>query len=342
MLQIFDETGINPIPAGIEVSIYPAGQPQNDTTLIASAWTAVGGLADINVSQSVNYVADFFGGQAPDVQQAFSGGPAAATTSVTVVGYRSPSLSTLGYTQEQINLWPSQWFSDAARAPGGNAYPFAFGFGALFESLDAQGQYEAEKTRLVSSVGADIDSWNHDFLGTWLPRFQGESDPSFIGRTEAALQEPSCTLQGIQDVVNAFYLAILDELAAAYAGNLTYDDQGGYGSQGGYDTAQGFVPAQALPTVLVWDRQSRPDLANQFNINPHNNDGSFVIQIGFSPPNVNAWYLDFSHLDIETFLVDNNTYTVSTTAPDPRLAALVNLKKSEGTKPIYITSLTNA
>lgn len=340
MLILYDETGVNPLPAGVQVSVYPVNQPQTSANLVGAAWTQPGGTCAIDVVPAVTYVAVFFGGQAPLTQQQFSGG-SGDTTTVVVNAYRSPSLSIDGYTDEGSALLPAGWFSSAALSSGGNAYAVMRGLSGVQEAVDSQAQYELSKSRLQSSAGLDIDSWFADFLGPYLPRFQGEADQTYIARGEAFLQAPPCIQRGLQSVVEGFYKAIAAELAAAYADNLNFDSAGGYGTQGGYDQGQGFSPSQLIPTVLVWDRQDHPQLADQFNINPINDDGSFVIQIGFRPPNVGAWYLDHSHVDFETFLVDEVTYGISDTAPDPRLAQMVNLLKANGTHPIYITSLAN-
>lgn len=346
-LQFMDETGINPLPAGIQVSVYPSTGPQTALTLIGMAWTEPGGYCNITPVQSVTYVAAFIGNQAPQSQAPFTGGAPATTTVVTCPNYRSPSLSTDGYAVEQTNIWPTGpgWFGDAAKVPGGTAYALAEGNGAMLEVLDLSTQSVLSSMRLQSSMGGDIDTWAFDFLGPFLSRFPSFADiddAHWIAFVMAFLGGQKTTRPGIQAIVQAFYTCIELELAAAYAGGITYDGGGGYDSQGGFDQPIGFNPSSILPSVFVWDRNYRPDLANLYNVNPSNDNGDFVIQLGFNPQFADGWFLDHSHLDFETFLIDDVTYVLSPTAPDPRLANVVNLYKAAGARPLYLTMLATS
>lgn len=340
MIQFFDETGLNGLPAGVQVSVYPAVGAQTPASLVGAAFTQVGGYAAINVLPSTNYVAVFVGRNAPPTSQSFTSADVDVLTQVVCTPYRSPSLSLRGYTQEQANHLPTGpgWYSDAAKAPGGVVWAVLSAGAATVAQIDSQTQVALEMMRLQSCVGADIDSWQADYLNGYLPRYLNESDAQYIARIMAFLAAQKTTLFGMQTIVDAFFAATAGDLGAAYAQNITFDGQGGYDAQGGYDTGQGYEPA--VPTVLVWDRQSRPDLADQFNINPGNDNADFVIMIGYNPPDSDAWFLDHSHLDYDTYLVDANSYDVSDTAPDPRLAAMVGLVKAAGTHPIYITYLS--
>lgn len=343
MLQIVDEVG-NPAPASISVSVYPSPGPQTPDTLIATDFTIANGICpDISVSAAVSYVATFYGNQGPTSPQTFVGS-AGDTTVVTVLGYRSPSLSQDGYAIEQTLIWPTGpgWFGDEARQPGGNAWAVAWMIASLLALFDLEAQTIIESERIQSAVGPEINAWALDFLNGFFPQFIAESYTSYKGRVIALLSGQKCTVAGIQAIVDGFYVAIEDELAQGYAGNITYDGQGGYDSQGGYDVTNPFNPADTLPTILVWDRQKRPDLANTYNVNPNNDNGDFVIQIGFNPLFPGAWYLDHSHLDLETFLIDSTTFELSEVAPDPRLGALVDLIMAGGTHPLYLTYIANA
>lgn len=344
-LQFYDETGINPLPAGIEVTVYVSTAQQVPANVIGVGWTKPGGLCDIeNLSNAVIYVATFFGKQAPLQQAPFVGDAPGTLVAVTCDGYRSPALSIDGYANEQANFWPSGpgWFGDEAREVGGTAYALAQGNGAMLAVLDLEEQGVLSEMRLQSSEGADIDSWALDMIGPEVSRYVGVTDQQWITFIEAFLSGEKLTRAGIQGIVDAFYTCIEDELAAAYSGNLTYSGMGGYDSGGGYDVTNPFNPADVLPTVYVWDRQSRPDLANTYNVNPNNDNGDFVIQIGFNPLFPESWFLDHSHLDFETFLVDSTTFTLSATSPDPRLAVLVALYKQAGTHPLYLTYIADA
>jgi len=106
--------------------------------------------------------------------------------------------------------------------------------------------------------------------------------------------------------------------------------------QGGLDVSSPFTAQAGIPKIHVWDLQSCPDLANQWNVNPDNDDASFVIQIGSA--NSTGWMLDNSYLDDNTYLIDPNVWTLSSNPPDARLGALVNFVKAGGTWPLYLTA----
>ena len=147
--QFYDESGVNNLPAGIQVLVYPSTGPQTPATLIGSAWTQPAGFANIEVATAVNYVAVFVGSQAPPTSQAFSGASADPTV-VTVDGYKSPSLSLQGYTQAQVHGWVRKWFGDAAGLPGGNAFALADGLSAALASFGATDRPNSARTRSCS------------------------------------------------------------------------------------------------------------------------------------------------------------------------------------------------
>ena len=120
---LYDETGLNPLPAGIQVFIYPATGPQ---TLVASGWTQPGGVVPFTLSNAVNYAGIFLGRQAPPNQVVVGGATFACQ------GYRSPSLSVAGYVAEQATqLLPGGWFGETATVAGGNTFPVLQGNAAL-------------------------------------------------------------------------------------------------------------------------------------------------------------------------------------------------------------------
>ena len=323
----YDETGLNPLPAGIQVLIYPASGVQ---TLVASGWTQPGGFVPFTLANAANYSGVFLGRQAPP-NQAVVGGASFACQ-----GYRSPSLSLAGYIAQQAQLLPNGWFGESATVAGGNTYPVLAGNAALLAALDVMAQYEIGKMRLQSSVGADIDSWARDFLGTSLQRFYNESDQVYIGRVEAALAADKCTIPAIQAAVTGFYTAISPEMALAEVPNIAYDSgQGGYDTgRGGYDAVfTAPSAASVVPDILVWDRMTQPALAAQYGVS----EPEFVVQIGFKDIEGWAWYLDNSYLDNDTFLVASaSSGSLVTVAPDTRLGALVDFTKAAGTQPLYL------
>lgn len=335
MAVLFSDEQSNAFPAGVQVILYPANAPQTPQYVVGTDWTQAGGLCPyLVVNGGSEYVAVFVGRQGPTVQQTFTGG-SGITTDVTVAPYRSPSLTETNYAYLQTQtLYPQGegWWGDEGRAPGGVAWAIAFAFGAIFSTLDTAAQNRLQAARVQSSSGSFVDSWVYDFLGQWLPRYTGESDSSFRARAYAALSAPKTTLQSIQNIVMAYFAAI----AASQTGLMGFN-----APIGAFDSIQGvydFLAAggASLPQILVWDRQSRPDLANEFGINPDNDDGSFVIQLGYAVANEQAWYLDYECLDYNSYLLEIDQFVE--TPPDPRLGALVNFVKAAGSKPIYLTT----
>lgn len=337
-IQFLDEIG-DPMAAGVEVSVYPAGGPQNASTLVGTDWTQAGGLCpNIALETATSYIAVFVGRQGPTGTVAFIG-DGNDTTVVTVSPYRSPSLTTANYAALQAaGLWPKgpAWWSDVARAVGGIAWALAYAFGAIWQFLDTAAQQRLQAARLQSAAGADVDSWAYDFLGQWIPRYDGEGDQSFKRRIIAALAAPKTTLAAIANIVDAFYNAVGAE---SETGALAFDNNlGGFDlDRGGFDLLSG--AAEGAPSVYVWDHQSRPDLDTLYQISEHFGVGWFVIQIGFSLTNESAWYLDYESVDYNSYLLDIDQWDASLTPPDPRLGALVDFVKAGGSKPVYLTTL---
>lgn len=341
MVIFYDETTENVLPPGILVQIYGQDASQTPENVLYSGYIGLGGILNQSVQGAVAYTAVFQGTQAPNAPQDFQGNALpGADTIVTVDGYRSPTLTAAGYRDELINLFPKDRANDTARSPGGVVYAQMGGIGAVLAALDANQQKILASERLPTCVdpkggpSANLDSWAYDFFGNYLLRFLGETDQIYYSRVLAGLG-PRCTLAAIEQVVNQFYLATVAVRALEQDENLAYDIIGAFNVSGGFDIyAAPPSLAQLIPAVKVWDAQSNPTLAAQYGIAPP----QFVVNIGFS--GVQGWFLDHSHLDIETFLIDGNEVTTSTTPPDPRLGALVNLVKGGGTQPLYQTYST--
>jgi hypothetical protein len=327
VLRFFDETGVNPISPGVGVSVALATTGE----VVGSGFVGTNGAVTVPVRGATAYVATFTGSQAPKVTAVFAGSAVPSTdTIVSVIGHRSPSLSLTGYTQTLAALYPKGWVSDTALQPGGNAYAGLESFGSALAQLDFQAQQLTAAARLATAQGSDIDSWAYDFFGTFLLRYLGEDDATYLSRVLAAFG-PRLTLAAIEQIVNQFFVATLQERIAALEVELGFDTTGGYDTRGGYDIIVPPPQIQALiPVVSCWDKQSNPTLATLYSVA----EPQFVISIGFTGA-VTSWFLDHSHLDIETFLVDGNTVSISSTPPDPRLGALVNLVKAAGYSPLY-------
>lgn len=330
MAVIFmDESGLNPLPPGIFATIATP-----DGTVVGSGYIRYGGALNVTVQGAVQYVAVFSGEQAPTVNAPFSGSPLGTTTTVTVLGYRAPSLTQAGYASLLFDFYTRNWLGSTTRNPGSNAFALFSSLAEAPSTLDAQASALQGAMRAYTAIGADLDSWAADFFGTALPRYAQEDDPTYLSRILAAFG-PRCTLAAIQQIVVQFYAATLAARIAASQENLAFDTAGGYDTRGGYDTYVIAQTAAALsPSVAVWDAASRPDLASQYSISAP----QFVIAVAFSDQAA-GWFLDYSALDISTTLIDSGTASFSSSPPDARLAPLVNLVKAGGTTPVYMTSI---
>jgi hypothetical protein len=325
-----DETGKNPLPPGVLVSIYLAGMAQTAGNVVYSGYTQLGGVISFNPKAAVQYVASFYGALGPSTTQAFFGSAqGGVSTVVSVQKYRSPFLSQAGYVDAQIQHWPPGRFGDAALEPGGVAYALAYTFAYLLAYFDIETQQTLSSERIQTCVAAQIDSWAFDFFGQYVLRYPGESDAIYLTRI-LSLFGPRCTIPAIQQVVQQFYVATALQTQQELQQNLAADIVGAADISGGADVYIAPTPIDELiPDVTVWDAQSNPALAQTYDICPP----QFVVQIAFD--NSQGWFLDYSFLDFDTFLTNGGALVVSDAAPDPRLGALVSLVKACGTKPMY-------
>lgn len=361
MVICFDETGVSPLPpgilvtissvtpaapsiklltesgniltteSGIELSVAPA-TPQTQT-IAYSGYTQLGGTVGFTPMAAVPYVATFYGTLGPSTPQSFNGAskPGQVTT-VSVAGYRAPFLSQGGYIGAQMQHWPPQRFPDSALQPNGVAYALAYTFAYLLAYFDVETQQTLASERIQTCVASQIDSWAFDFFGNYLLRFPGESDAIYLGRI-LSMFGPRCAIDAIQQVVQQFYVATALQTQLQQQQNIAADIIGAADISGGADV---YIPPtpidQLIPNVTVWDAQSNPTLAQTYNICPP----QFVVQINFD--NSAGWFLDYGYLDYDSFLTSGGAVSVSTTPPDPRLGALVNLVKAAGYKPMYAVS----
>jgi hypothetical protein len=362
IIQFFDETGINPLPAGILVTIStPAG------VAVASAWTWPLGLCNIQLTPEQTYVASFSGSfQAPSapvtfvaagtagITQAWNDGrtwdeggqdwnetgQVNALSTVSVGSYRSPSFSNQGYALEQTSRLVKRWFGSTARAPGGVAYAIAYAYGAALAALDQQSQQNLQAMRLPSCQGGQIDSWALDMIGPLFQRFPFESDQLYIQRCLIMVSRPRCSIAAIQKFVQAFYASIALESSVMGGEKLAYDVAGAMDISGGFDVEPPGLPAPVPPPpVLVWDGMTQPTLAAEFDVVPL----EFVIQIGViqaSNAQVAAFDIAGGYDTSGAFDIvptDSVLPTPSQDAPDPRLGLMINLlAKAGGTVPLYL------
>ena len=330
MIVLVDETGLNPLPPGILVTVTTA-----NGLAVGSGYTQLGGSADIPLGGAIEYIATFAGVGAPTTPQAFVGNAQPnVTTTVPVKGYLSPFLSAAGHTNSITRWYVRKWLGDAAKQPGGLAQALFTAFGWALGQLDTEEMQILAAQRAQTAQGPALDSWVYDFLGNYLLRFLDEPDAIYYTRALATLKPGRTTLAAISQIVTSFYVATANQkMQQIIAANLAYDsDFGAYDSNlGAYDqivTAAGGL----IPVIAVWDTQSNLALAETYGVFP----GQFVVQIGFTGVAA-GWYLDNSALDISAVLIDGKDVQTSTTPPDARLGALVNFIKGVGYLPLYQT-----
>lgn len=330
MLFLTDETGLSPLPPGILVTIATASG-----VIVGSGYTQIGGTVDVELGGAIEYVATFAGNGAPTQAQAFVGNAQPnVTTSVAVVGYISPFMSSAGQANALSRNYVRKWLGDAAKQRGGLAQALFAALGWALGQLDSQEMQIIAAQRPQTAKGIALDSWVYDFLGNYLLRYLDESDAIYYTRALAVLKPGRTTLAAISQIVTSFYVATAQQrLQQTIDANLGFDtDFGAFDSNlGAYDQ---LVAAGGLliPVISVWDTQSNLALAQQYGVYP----GQFVVQIGFSGAAA-GWFLDYSGLDINAVLIDGAFVSTSTTPPDPRLGALVNFIKGAGYLPLYQT-----
>jgi hypothetical protein len=256
----------NPLPAGVQVAFYGGTTVTPATYSGMSGFVTLGGIVAATLQPNQVYTASFSGAQAPKVYGRFttdSAGNAANTSLLpgvagapcSVIGYRSPALSSLGYAIEQTNLWPTGWFSPTAMLPGGYAFPVAAGLGNQLGAMDYIGQALLAAMRLQTSTGAAfalntqfdgsgsydssvgiydeqyvadaIDSWAADFFGTLWVRQAGMSDAQWVALIQTTLQTPKLTLAGIQQILTAWAPWFSGSVGSGASQALGLDTYGG-------------------------------------------------------------------------------------------------------------------
>jgi len=357
LLAFLDETGSNPLPAGIYVQIYAGsidgllGAPP-----IAAGWTQPGGLCNVPV-QPGNLITCVFSlsSQAPPNPVEITPDGNGPVYTVTVAPYRSPSLSDSGYAALLTSKLPRGWFSGAALAdepgdgsPSGIAYAIAYAIGAALAALDqGQTQVNLGRARLGPSVGADIDSWSTDMVGPTFGRYPQESDALFISRNMLMVSRPRCSINALQKFVTQFYASILAGWNVTGSEALGFDTAGGFEVSGAFNNPPAPSVPKNPPPVTVWDGMTQPALAAALGVTPLQFvimvglfSTSLVEQLGFNvagalgggPHGASPGSGGFSNE------VTNDTLPSPTRqAPDPRLGTMINLiTKGTGTVPLYL------
>lgn len=360
-LVFYDETGNNPLPAGIEVSVYnanggpPIGTLQPAGALIGTAWTEPGGTCSIIVPPGTLLIATFaLSAQAPDGYVEFTPDGQTAAYEVIVPGYRSNSLSTVGYTEAQMVKLVRGWFGPQAKspspdgvAPSGEAWAIGYGFAAALDVLDAQIQKVLSTMRLQSCVGGDIDSWSLDMVGPTFGRYPQESDALFIARNKLMVARPRTTIDAIFNLVTAFYNSILAGWNVVGNEALSFDKTGGFDTSGGFDNPPAQPVPKQPPPIMVFDGMTNASFASQLGMVA----GQFCIAVGLFATSLleqlafntagafggGAQGANPGSGSFSNNVTTDSLPTPTLIAPDPRLGVMVNLiAKAGGTTPLYL------
>ena len=363
-----DEPGTNPLPAGVSVTVYFG------SVLIVGGYTNAGGLLNVSLAPLTTYSASFVGTQAPTVSTSFTTDQNGNAAGVVVTPYRSPSLSVVGYANEQSNLWPVGWFADSAKAPGGNAYSVALALAGVLQWLDNQGQVVLSSMRLQSCVStllpyasllneqgvyvttntgqninvdptlpfinpatSDIDTWAYDFFGPQWTRFPQQSDASWYAMILGILQTQKCTIAGLQAIINLFWPWISAQFSVPILGED--DALGGEDATGGEDVAPSNQTLGAPGQAMGLDTYGGEDTGTTFE------DGPPPAQIAPTPivfdlqsnPTF-AGYISLAPPQFGIYLQYPSYSDTLMHTSLPRstiLATLVNAWKATGTTPIY-------
>ncbi len=329
-LALVDETGENPLPPGVLVSVV---DPWGNS--VGNAYSTPGGLVAIPVQPNISYVATLYGTQVRGVPtQSFTG--TQPPTQIIITNYRSPCLSVFGYTQEQMEALPTDDFPVSAKLPGGIAYSIGSGFSGALVSIDYAQQLALAANRLVTSTGSALDSWAQDFIGPGVwSRGPSEGDTDYLARIMLWLQTKKGTLNGIQTLLRAYLTASID--LATLGGALTLDSGGALDIVGALDSRGGVDLTLILPSISVFDYQS--DAALSAAVGLVRDEAQFCIL--FSYPNTTPpalWYAGIAHIGVDTFLGSPAYYTITSTQAPPGIDALVQVIKIIGSKPIYVSN----
>lgn len=321
----WDETGINPVAAGVQYQVWCVGDPQTPANMVTSGFLGVAGTATLELDETTEYVINWIGARAPSGQTTFTTGAiGTVAATVTVSGYRSPNSSTLGYAQKQIAQWTRGWAGSQYKQPGapgstGNAYNLAYSFATILGEggsiggnpffglpsnlqsaigLDTFLQSITVAMRLFNCTGNLIDSWFEDYLGTSFQRQSGETDALFLQRGFIALSAARATRTALNSVTNAAWQSL--------------------GNQG---------------AIVCDDSMSNPTIMSQIGYAaPY-----FVVQLPAISDVSDAFFLDNRYLGLNTFLLSLGTATILSGGSIPALVGqAVESTRALGTIPIYL------
>ena len=289
------------------------------TTAVTWGFLGVGGTASLTLDEETAYIIQWAGQQAPAQQTMFMTGDAGEMTqTVTVLGYRSPNLSTLGYTAQQLTNWTRGWVGNQYKQPGppgttGLAYNLAYSLATLLgdgqglstgeiPGLDLFMQNTSVATRLLNCTGSQIDSWFADYLGSTFKRQINESDFAFLVRGLVAINGQVATRTAVTDAANAAWQTL------GNAGTIVADD------------------ATSNPSLMATLGYAAP---------------YFVVVLPNISVITDAFLLDYRYLGIDDYLLDLGTIQLLSLSSVPVLVQqAVESKRALGTIPLYAQALS--
>ncbi len=104
-----------------------------------------------------------------------------------------PTLSPDQWAQRLVGLLPTQWTSDAAKAPGGVLYALMRTLGAQLNAVEQGLPFAWLNRSLLTAFGPTLDTAVSDFFGTALPRITAETDAAYRARALSQLFLPGAT-----------------------------------------------------------------------------------------------------------------------------------------------------
>lgn len=243
-----------------------------------------------------------------------------------------PTITQGQFVQRIIQSLPAAWWAQAALVPGGVTYVVLLAMAAaLYYHKAGQLDYTILQTRILTATGLNLENISNDFFGSSLPRIAGESDMSYAARIIAQIQAPKATIAALTAAINFYFSNVYVVPFSSIYPFFGLDIVGGLSTRGGLLPFDGLT--QALPSAIVWDRQSDPTDADTYNINPP----QFVVDIDFPVRTGTGWFLKYTPLTYNTYLFDTITLRpIDPSLLDPGLVAVVNDVKAEACIPVYL------
>ncbi len=288
----------SPLPPTVQVTITPVIDPIIPPV---AGFIGVASALTVNLYPGYRYRAQYFGAFAPPLPTTFI---AASAVTLVPARYVSPWANAAGYAGSDVGLgffWPLGRSSSASLQPGGGVRVLFESFAALLAQLDLFHRTTAAGLRLDSCVGAQIDSWIADFLGTTFPRLPGETDAAYIARAKAWFQTPFGTLAAVATAVAGYFAQFPD-------GSTRVD---------------------------VFNRRTDRARSDFYGLLP----GQLAIAATYAPTNMlPAWYIGQSYIGQNTYVSRLDNATSSQTPLYAELGRRVNAVKSGVSTPVYIIS----